>query len=129
MIKKFLLNIIVAIAGFWLAFLVVPGIQVSMVADSGFFGFSLTQPWQMILLFGIILGLLNFFVKPILNAITLPLRIITLGLFSFVVNAALIWIVDAAFKEVSIPLWLPLLFTTLIIFALQVVLSLLIKEK
>lgn len=38
--------------------------------------------------------LLNFFVKPLLNIITLPFRWITLGLFQFIVNAGLIWILD-----------------------------------
>jgi len=36
-----------------------------------------------------ILGLLNAFVRPILFILTLPITIITLGLFSFVINAGL----------------------------------------
>jgi len=39
---------------------------------------------------GIILGLLNYFVKPILEVISLPLEIITLGLFTFVINIFLV---------------------------------------
>jgi putative membrane protein len=38
----------------------------------------------------IVLGLLNVFIKPIISILTLPLNIITLGLFSLVVNAGLI---------------------------------------
>src|SRR3989338_2878999 len=37
------------------------------------------------------LGVVNVFIKPILTIVTLPITILTLGLFSFVVNAALIW--------------------------------------
>ncbi|MEN9920687.1 MAG: hypothetical protein RL538_580 [Candidatus Parcubacteria bacterium] len=37
----------------------------------------------------IVLGLLNAVVKPILLVLTLPITIITLGLFSFVISAAL----------------------------------------
>ena len=37
-------------------------------------------------------GLANFFIKPVLNIITLPLRIITLGGISVFLNAALLWI-------------------------------------
>jgi len=48
---------------------------------------------------GIILGLLNFFIKPILKIITLPLRILTLGLFSFIINIAIVYFVDLAFYE------------------------------
>jgi putative membrane protein len=36
-----------------------------------------------------VMGLLNFFVRPILSLLSLPLNIVTLGLFSFVLNALL----------------------------------------
>lgn len=42
----------------------------------------------------IVLGLLNFFVKPILVLFTLPITIITLGLFYLVVNAIIILLCD-----------------------------------
>lgn len=38
----------------------------------------------------VLLGLLNITIKPVLMLLTLPLNIVTLGLFSFVINAALI---------------------------------------
>jgi putative membrane protein len=41
----------------------------------------------------LILGLLNAIVRPVLFILTLPITIITLGLFSFVINAALFWFV------------------------------------
>ncbi len=41
------------------------------------------------LIAAVILGVLNFFVRPVLILLTLPITIITLGLFTFVINAAL----------------------------------------
>ena len=41
----------------------------------------------------LILGLLNAFVRPILFILTLPITILTLGLFSFVINAGLFFFV------------------------------------
>lgn len=38
----------------------------------------------------IVLGLLNFFVKPILTLFTLPITVLTLGLFLLVINALII---------------------------------------
>lgn len=38
-----------------------------------------------------VLGLANTFIRPILTLLTLPLNCLTLGLFSFVINAALFW--------------------------------------
>ncbi len=41
----------------------------------------------------VILSLLNVFIKPLLFILTLPLNILTLGLFGFVINAALFYFV------------------------------------
>lgn len=46
------------------------------------------------IIFSVVLGLLNLFVKPILSLFGLPLTIITLGLFALVINAAIILIAD-----------------------------------
>ena len=46
------------------------------------------------IIFAIVLGLLNLFVKPILNLFGLPLTIITLGFFALVINAIIILIAD-----------------------------------
>jgi putative membrane protein len=40
-----------------------------------------------------LLGIINAFVRPILIILTLPLNILTLGLFSFLINAFLLWLV------------------------------------
>jgi len=126
--RKLLFHIIAATLGLWLATMFAPGVIVKLYPDSNFFGVGLTALWQIFLLLGVILGILNYFVKPILDVITLPLRIITLGFFSFVIGMALIWIVDYIFKELYIPLWLPLLYTSLIIWGLNFLLSIFIKE-
>lgn len=47
------------------------------------------------LLVALTLGILNIFVKPILVFITLPINILTLGLFTLVINTFLIMIVSA----------------------------------
>jgi putative membrane protein len=117
--QKLFSNIISAILGLWLAVLFVPGTLLESFGNSSFFGFALTEKWQIFLLLGIILGLINFFIKPIISGITLPLRIITLGLFSVVINMAMIWLLDIMFAEITIPLWLPLLETSLIVWIIN----------
>ncbi len=42
---------------------------------------------------GIVLGIVNAILRPVLILLSLPLEIITLGLFTFVINAALFWLV------------------------------------
>jgi putative membrane protein len=47
------------------------------------------------LIVALVLGLLNIFVKPLLVLFTLPISIVTLGLFLLVINAIIIMICDA----------------------------------
>jgi putative membrane protein len=51
---------------------------------------------------GIVLSALFFIVKPILSIITLPLNIITLGLFSFVTNAIILYLLTIFVANISI---------------------------
>jgi putative membrane protein len=48
--------------------------------------------WQVAVAFAVVLGLLNAFLRPILLFITCPFNLITLGLFTFVVNAVVFWL-------------------------------------
>jgi uncharacterized membrane protein YvlD (DUF360 family) len=72
---------------------------------------------------GIILGLLNHFVKPILNAITLPLRIITFNLFSIAVGLFIVWLVDLFSLELRIDGLKPLFLTTIFVWIINFILS------
>lgn len=41
----------------------------------------------------VVLGVLNLFVRPVLILLTLPVNLLSLGLFTFVINALLFWFV------------------------------------
>ncbi len=43
------------------------------------------------MLAAVLIGLLNIVVRPILVVLTLPVTVVTLGLFLFVINAAMFW--------------------------------------
>jgi len=51
---------------------------------------------------GIALAVLFLIVKPVLNIITLPLNIITLGLFSFLINAIILYLLTIFVPNISI---------------------------
>ena len=121
--KRLLSQIIAAALGLWLATLFVSGVI------SNFFGFSLTAQWEIILVLGLVLGVLNYFLRPLLKALSLPLEIITLGLFTIVINMALIWLLDLMFDELYVPFFLPLLYTTLIILGLNIIIGLALRVK
>ena len=128
--RKLLSQIAAAGLGLWLATLIIPGVKVILLTDSNFFGVNITKPWQIFLLLGIVLGLLNFFVKPVLKILALPLEIITLGVFSIVISMAMIWIVSLIFEELTVPLFLPLFLTSAIIWASNFIIQkILIKDE
>ena len=127
--SRLLSQIIVAMLGLWLATMFVPGVIVRAYPTSNFFGFPLTAQWEIILVLGIVLGLLNYFLRPLLKALFLPLEIITLGLFTIVINMGLIWLLDKMFDELYIPLFLPLLYTTLIVWGLNIIIQFFIIKK
>ena len=63
----------------------------------------------------IVLGLLNFFVKPILVLFTLPITFFTLGLFLLVVNAIIILIIPYFVKDFHITsFWTAMLFSIIL---------------
>lgn len=59
--------------------------------------------WQTAAVAAVILGLVNAIVRPILIFFTLPLTILTLGLFLFVINAISFWLVAYLIKGFEIP--------------------------
>lgn len=74
------------------------------------------------LIFAVVLGILNLIVKPILKILGLPFTIITLGLFSLVINAIVILLADYFVDGMTIDgFWWALIFSI----ALSVISSLL----
>jgi putative membrane protein len=76
-----------ALTGFalWVVTLIVPGIR--------FDGFNSTlQEIGVIFVVGVIFGLVNAVIKPIVQIISIPLYILTLGLIHIVINALMLWI-------------------------------------
>lgn len=99
------------------------------LADRFISGVDFTGDWKTLLYAGFALGLINFFVKPILKLVTLPVRLLTLGLFGLIINIAIIWAVDILFTELIIEGLYPLLWTTLIVWGLGVLLPLLFPKR
>ena len=50
------------------------------------------------LITALVLGLINMFIKPVLVLLTLPITIVTLGLFMFVINALLFWLASTMLR-------------------------------
>ncbi len=55
-------------------------------------GITFAGSWVNLLVGGAIFGLFNLIVRPIATLLSLPLLILTLGLFYFVLNGILLWV-------------------------------------
>lgn len=93
------------------------------ISDFLFAGVKVAEGIENLFLVGVLLGLLLFFVKPILDLITLPLRLLTLGFFSILITMFLIFVVDVItldkFEARGI---IGLLETALVIWSLNIIL-------
>lgn len=82
------------------------------------------------LIFALVLAVLNAIVKPLLVLLTLPVTIITLGLFLFVINALIILLADKLMDSVTVAnFWWALIFSLLLSFISSLVYSLVDKGK
>jgi putative membrane protein len=78
----FLLRLIVNAAALWVAVRTIPGVTFAGGSIS-FFGAAL------------VFGVVNAFLKPLAKVLAFPLIIVTLGLFTLVVNGIMLWITSA----------------------------------
>src|SRR3989339_363125 len=59
------------------------------------------------LIAALVLGLVNALIRPILLILTLPINILTLGLFTFVLNALMVWFVSTLVKGFTVEGFVP----------------------
>ena len=78
----------------------------------------------------IVLGLLNAFLKPLLVILTLPITIVTLGLFLLVINAIIILLASEFLDSFHVnSFWIALLFSLLLSFLQSILFSILKEDK
>jgi putative membrane protein len=80
----FLVRMLITAIALWLAALIVPGMELAGVGT--------------VLGAALLLGVVNAFVRPLVILLTLPLTILTLGLFLLVVNAMMLGLVSVVFQ-------------------------------
>ncbi|MFC4722482.1 phage holin family protein [Geojedonia litorea] len=78
----------------------------------------------------IVLGLLNAILKPVLIILTLPITIVTLGLFLLVINACIILVADEFINGFGVRnFWIALLFSILLSILQSILYSILKDDK
>ncbi|MBV9726705.1 MAG: phage holin family protein [Gammaproteobacteria bacterium] len=97
----FLLRAVITAIGLWLATQWVAGVHVDNLGT--------------LIGAGLLLGLVNAIIRPIAFILTLPITLLTLGLFLFVLNAAMVALVAAILPGFHAPWFMPAFLTWLIV--------------
>lgn len=79
---RFITRLLINAAALWAAIRLVPGI-------------SFEGDWPLLFAVALIFGVLNAVIRPVLFILSLPFLIVTLGLFTFVLNAFMLWLTSA----------------------------------
>ncbi|MGB3521926.1 MAG: phage holin family protein, partial [Mycobacterium sp.] len=81
----FLLRAALTGLALWIVTQIVPGVEIVG-------GDTTLQRVGIIFVIALIFGLVNAFIKPVVQLLSIPLYILTLGLFHIVINALMLWI-------------------------------------
>src|SRR5699024_2734027 len=83
---SYILRTIVTAASFWVALWLLPGMQLTSDTGAPDTGESIIA----LLIISVVFGLINGVVRPIVSFLSLPITCLTLGLFTLVINAAML---------------------------------------
>ena len=88
---RFLVRWLVSTLGLWVA-----------VALLGSSHLSIGGSWKTAIISGLVLALVNMFIKPLLVFLSIPALLLSLGLFLLVVNGATIWIASKLYDQLMV---------------------------
>ncbi|MBI4426815.1 MAG: phage holin family protein [Candidatus Kerfeldbacteria bacterium] len=91
-------------------------------------GISVANFWTALLV-ALVFGILNALVKPILIILTLPVTILSLGLFVFILNAILLWFTSTIVKGFEIRNFSAAVLAALVLWVGSMLVNLLTKQK
>ena len=80
------------------------------IANSGLIaGITLEKGYVSALIFAVVLAIINLILGTLLRIITFPIRLITLGLFSFVISLFIVYVTDYFVPVVTLTGFIPLI--------------------
>ncbi len=93
---------------------IVPGIEVTSISVA--------------IIAAIVIGLMNTFIKPILVILTLPINILTLGLFTFIINAVVLYLASLVVPGFGVSGALAAILGAIVLAVVSTILSTLVKD-
>ncbi len=98
------------------------------VADYFMDSVQLSDNIKTTIIVALVLALLNTFIKPILVALTIPITIITLGLFLLIINAIIVKLADYFIASFSVDGWISAIIFSLIVSIVSYILNMFVGK-
>lgn len=118
-IMRFIIRVIINALALWITSWVLPGFTVSTGGTLSLAQGNSTVATVLAFLFiGLIFGLVNALVKPIVALLSLPVTILTLGLFTLIINAAMLWLTAWLSSYTTVALHIDRFFWTAVLAAI-----------
>lgn len=90
-------------------------------------GIEISNPWIVVIV-AFVLGIINAFLRPLVILVTLPINILTLGIFTLFINGFLFYLVSKIVKGFTITGFWPAFFGALLFSIISFLLSLLSED-
>ena len=118
-LMRFLIRLSINALALWAAIEIVPGV-------------TYQGDWVYLLGVALVFGILNALVRPVLVFLTCPLLIVTLGLFTLVINGVVLWLTSALSGKLHLGFhvsgfW-PAFFGALVVSIVSILLSLFVRD-
>ncbi len=84
---------------------------------------AVIDKFKIALLAGLFLGLLHTFIKPIVKILSIPINVLTLGLFNLIINAGMLWVVDYFLKGLQVDGFWGYVISALVISVISIMLT------
>jgi putative membrane protein len=92
-------------------------------------GIDLVEEFWPVIVVAAIFGLVNALIKPLVLVLSLPFVVLTLGLFTLVINALMLWLTAALLDSLHVAGFLPALLGGILISVVSFVFSLILPDK
>lgn len=87
------------------------------------------ENFSIALISALVLGIINALIRPILVLLTLPINLLTLGLFTFVINAFMLWVVSSIIKGFDIANFGTAILAAIVLWAISITANILFQKQ
>jgi putative membrane protein len=134
--RSFIVRVLINGLALWIASWILPGLDISTAATTEAVAKTgVSQGTNAIgiilayLFIGLIFGVVNAFVRPVISFLSLPITILTLGLFTIVINAAMLYLTSWISSYTPVHFTIDSFFWTAVLVAIVITIISLVADR